>query len=433
MPTLTRRTFLAAVLLAVAALLPTGCQSPTPTQSVDRPGTPQVRVRLLGGATSVTIAPASADAPPPGVAGITPALYDPAAAADLPPDAGDTPVRPIVGMPTTGATLRRSGGAWRLNGVPVGGVGGLAVLPAADGSVLLNGKAYRGAYWCLPAAGDTFDVVNVLGVDAYLKGVIAEELFKDWHPQAYRAQAVAARTYALHQIASRPADRRGRFDVYADTRSQAYGGLAGETAKSVEAVDATAGLVLAHGPAGDEKVFPAYYSACCGGVVAAGSDVFDLPPTPPLSAQSVGDLCAASPTFRWPAVRLTKADLANRLRKFGPNMGKMAAIERVEVESANRFGRPVRYAVTDARGDRYPIDADRFRTAVNRGAPGRTLPSGWFAPQTDAAGVTFADGRGFGHGVGLCQYCTQARAAGGMRYEDVLARAYPRSVLVRAY
>ncbi len=165
----------------------------------------------------------------------------------------------------------------------------------------------------------------------------------------------------------------------------------------------------------------------------SAADTFGEAPIPPLSAQSVGDLCKASTRFHWPDVRLTKDDLTARLRKFGPKMGSIQKVDRVEVESANRFGRPVRFVLTDARGDRYRVVADQLRTAINRGAPGRTLYSGFVTPVTDADGVTFADGRGFGHGVGMCQFCTEARAAGGMRYEDILARAYPRSVLVRAY
>ena len=84
--------------------------------------------------------------------------------------------------------------------------------------------------------------MNHVGLEDYLAGVVPMEMPADWNPQAYRAQAVAARTYALYDIQSRPPSARS-WDVYDDTRSQVYGGLGAESDKSRAAVADTAGVV----------------------------------------------------------------------------------------------------------------------------------------------------------------------------------------------
>ena len=398
-------------LLLALVLILSGCRSTPPQPTAEaNPGEPRVRVRLQSGVSSVKL---TADAPP---------LL---ATADHP-----TP-RPVV-LPEADATLTLAGGRWRLNGVEVG-TGDLALFPAAVGTLQIGGKPYRGHLVFVPADANSFDVVNHVDLDGYLKGVVAEELLKTWDPAAYRAQTVAARTYALYEIQSRPPDGRA-WDVYDDTRSQVYGGLDAETDKSIDAVERTSGLVLAYGPAGGEKIFKAYFSACCGGVTASAHDVFDDADIPPLSAQSVGTLCAASPTFTWPDVKIDKPELTRRLRAWGRGMGAMAPVDHIDV-AAKVLGRPVGFEVVDAKGTRYRLKSDELRTAVNAAAPkgGPTLRSGFCTPVASADAITFTAGHGWGHGVGLCQWGTEARAEQGMAYEAILAAAYPQSKLVRAY
>src|SRR5436305_902645 len=83
---------------------------------------------------------------------------------------------------------------------------------------------------------------------------------------AHRPQAIVARTYALYEAAG--TEGRGHFDLNDDVRSQVYGGIPAESSKSREAVDATAGVVLAHKTDRGYKVFKAYFSSCCGGITS---------------------------------------------------------------------------------------------------------------------------------------------------------------------
>ena len=131
------------------------------------------------------------------------------------------------------------------------GSGELTILPAAEGLVSINKLPYRGRYRLVPLSGSKFDVVNDVDIESYLCGVLPKELLPNWHEETYRAQAIVARTYALYEKQTAPPDRY--WDVYADQRSQRYGGLSAESDKSRDAVNQTAGIVLAYAPAGGRR------------------------------------------------------------------------------------------------------------------------------------------------------------------------------------
>jgi stage II sporulation protein D len=132
------------------------------------------------------------------------------------------------------------------------------------------GKAYRGDI-VVHATEKTVWAVNEVGLEAYLYGVVSGEMPAFWAPEALKAQAVAARSYALANRRS-----RGSFDLYADVRSQVYGGIASEDSRTSAAVDATAGEVVL---APDGAVASTFFFASSGGRTAAARDVWgqDLP------------------------------------------------------------------------------------------------------------------------------------------------------------
>ncbi|MFC6284988.1 SpoIID/LytB domain-containing protein [Nocardioides sp. GCM10027113] len=127
-------------------------------------------------------------------------------------------------------------------------VPGDAELSARGGALRLRTPAgpvdYRGALRSATPAngGSERDTVNVVPLDAYVKGVVPDEMPAQWDADAVRAQAVAARTYAAYERAAVPAGRH--FDVWDTTRSQVYGGRTAEEPESNAAVRATAREVL---------------------------------------------------------------------------------------------------------------------------------------------------------------------------------------------
>jgi len=280
--------------------------------------------------------------------------------------------------------------------------------------------------------------VNHIGIDDYLRGVLAKELFPGWHEETYRALAIAARSYTLYVVQEESPRHRRPWDVYADTKSQVYGGYDAETAKSRKAVEETAGIVVGAGSGNEGRLFKAYYSACCGGVSQASVDAFGGPAVEQLSEQNVQALCNASPKFNWGPITIRKEELTHRFKQWGVAKGRaeknVALITKVEVQQTNRFGRPVRFTVTDKAGKRYSLSGEEFRWACNTEAQeGTTLNSSFVTVINDSDSIRFVDGHGWGHGVGLCQWCTEARARAGMLHEDIVLAAYPKARLFRAY
>jgi stage II sporulation protein D len=338
-------------------------------------------------------------------------------------------------------------GQWQIGGVTVPGSGELTVWPSQAGSVAVNGKPYRGSFRFVPVtptapAVAAFDVVNDVDIDSYLKGVLARELLRGWNAETYYAQAIVARTYALHEAKMRGRNRH--WDLFPDQRSQVYGGVDDESAKSREAASETAGIVLAYGQPGTERIFKTYFSACCGGVSQSAADAFGEPYVVPLSDQDLQGLCSQAPRYNWGPVEISKEELTRRLRAYGARPGRergekdMAMLARLEIQLANRFNRPVRFVIVDVNDQRYSISGEELRIAINAGAkdqPGTRVHSSFFKvvnePGSDV--IRIVEGHGNGHGVGLCQYCSEARADAGMRHEDIVLSAFPRAKLVRAY
>jgi stage II sporulation protein D len=284
-----------------------------------------------------------------------------------------------------------------------------------------------------PAA---LDVVNHVAMEQYLPGVLHRELFAHWDPAAFRAQAVAARSYAIFESA-RAAQRH--FDVESTTASQVYGGaVAHERAR--QAVRDTAGVVLVH----DGRVVPAYYSSCCGGTgqnaafaFPAGIDI------PPLRGRADANWCMASPNFRWTAIR-PRQELAVRIAAWGRAnkhpVAQLADIADIRVTGVNQVGRPARFAVVDPAGRVFQLGPEQFRFACNTDAPGTPplaaqarLKSSHVTPRVLGHQVHFEDGRGHGHGVGMCQWCAQSMATHGYAAQQILEAAYPGATLARVY
>jgi stage II sporulation protein D len=400
------------VLLLALQLLQFGCVPPP--QPGNLSNIPVVRVLILENKSSVQL---SATAPP------------------LIRTANSSAVHRLDLSPRVPVSVSLESGGWRIGNVLVGS-GELRIDPAADGSVYVDGRPYHGAYRLAPSGDSTFNVINDVNLEDYLKGVLASELPQMWLDETYKAQAVAARTYALYEVKSEPAGKS--YDLFSDVRSQMYGGISAETDRARRAVAATTGIVVAAGPPKHERIIKAYFSSCCGGVGQSAADAFGDPPSRPLMEQSVGNLCSASPHFNWGPVVVSKADLTARIRKYGKLNNRpeqdMGGLTRIDISAFNSLGRPVRFFVTDARGAKYEFRGEELREAVNTDStPTTKLLSSFFRLDIEPTAIGFVDGHGSGHGVGMCQWTAQRRAELGMRYDSIVMTAYPGTMLIQAY
>lgn len=407
----------AALILLALIVIPIGCSTlrPAPVDSIAVKPEPVIRVLIHEEKPEALL---SAEQPP--------ILHTTA-----------NPNRRRVNVPAgSSVAIKHTGSGWTVGNVDVGS-GELMIEPASGSWLTINDRPYRGTIRCVVRKEDVFDVVNYVRVDDYLYSVLPREMFSYWHLDAYKAQAIIARTYALYEKQTQAPGMH--FDVFTDTRSQVYGGMKDESLKSRTAVDQTAGIVAVHGPAGQERIFKAYFSSCCGGLSASSADVFGGPWSEPLSEQNRGTTCNFSKHFNWGPIIVPRAELTKRFRAWGASndhpLKNIATIKDLRVAQNNRVGRPVRFVATDDRGDRYSLKAEELRWATNFNAkdPATKLKSSFCRPVVQGQTIHFVDGHGYGHGVGMCQHCCQARAVAGVPHEQIVTGAYPGSKLARAY
>ena len=313
---------------------------------------------------------------------------------------------------------------------------GAVVARPVRGRIRVNGVAYRGAVLVRPAASGV-TAVNLLALEGYLRGVVALEIGAGRPPEtleAVKAQAVAARTYAVRHAGRREALG---FDYYGTVLDQAYGGVAAEDPVATRAVEATRGEILTY----DDEPIEAYYHSTCGGRTAAVEEVWGGEPRPYLRSVSDrrpggGWYCEASSRFtwteEWSEIELLEA-VTLGLRDRG--LGTVNEVRRVAVTGRTASGRAAELEVRTDRGTAR-VEGDAIRRVL-RPAPDRLLNS--TAIELDPRGgngrVTglTVHGRGWGHGIGMCQVGALERARDGQSYRDILRTYYPGTRLTRLY
>jgi stage II sporulation protein D len=187
-----------------------------------------------------------------------------------------------------------------------------------------NGRAYHGTL-TVRHSGRRLSVVNGLPLEEYVQGVVAGEMPWRWNIAALEAQAVAARSYALATL--KPGEH---FDLFADTRSQVYGGITYETWKTNLAVQRTAGKVLMW----NGRVATTYFFSTSGGRTADVRDVWPALGAVPYLRSVDDPYDARSPHHSWGPIALDARRIARRLRvPFGDvrvvrsPSGRVASVE----------------------------------------------------------------------------------------------------------
>jgi stage II sporulation protein D len=248
--------------------------------------------------------------------------------------------------------------------------------------------------------------INELPLEDYVKGVVPSEMSANWHPEALKAQAMAARTYALYKIRQ---NGKKDFDVVASTKDQVYKGRAGADGPAGRAVDETRGQVLAFQ---DEPILAAFFSTAAGPTEdALNVWSVDLP-------YLKGVECPFdmnSPYFQW-RTDVWLPLLEQRLREEGFPVGVIAGLSPAFYTKAGRVSH-VRILHSD--GELHVKGEDLRRVL------GYTVLS---STQFDFEVVGFQiqfTGRGAGHGVGLCQWGAKELAEKGYSAEAIVRYYYP--------
>lgn len=299
----------------------------------------------------------------------------------------------------------------------------LTLHPHEGARLLLDGASLPGALTVLREAKGKLAAVLHVEMERYLGGVLAGEVPGDWPPEALRAQAVVARTYALFQRRSRP---DGNYHLRSTITDQVFQVKSPLPEALRRAVAATAGEVLVCRGC----LVKAYFHSTCGGRTVSAAEVFGEEPTEPLSGTRCG-YCGASPLASWTR-RLKKGELEKRLGTLGERYGRIGRLRAIEAlwRAGDPEGRVVLFRVWHDLG-LAEIPAAEFRLAVGPGK--NALPSVFITAWSDEGETIEVSGRGFGHGVGMCQFGASGQARAGRTYREILAHYYPGAEVVRVY
>jgi stage II sporulation protein D len=325
--------------------------------------------------------------------------------------------------------------------------------------VLHDGRQYRGEFLILPSPKSPgLTLVNNLDLEDYLRGVVPWEIGRHGEDKlaALAAQAVAARTYTISHLGAR--SEHG-FDVFATVMDQVYQGAKDEDELCNQAIDRTRGLVLRSG--GEE--IEAYYSACCGGVSSNIHEVWPLGDKPYLTSHADAvrgsrPFCADYRYYDWReewTVSQLEAILARTLPEYldymgegsraawagprfrparrGDNGAVPGRLKDLEILEKTTSGRVAKLALRTEAGE-YLVRGDRVRWVL---APASGNPAILRSARFEVE-LTYRDGglaeiaargKGYGHGIGLCQSGALEMARQGHDYRSILEHYYRGAVL----
>lgn len=308
--------------------------------------------------------------------------------------------------------LKPSGAGFDIGGSAIDSPA-VEIEPLGGARAYINERVFRGEIKIYNISGKVM-VINTVDLEEYLYGVIRNEVSTWWPMEALKAQAIAARTYALNQInESKVKD----YDVYADVNSQVYGGIFSEKWRTNRAVEQTRGQVLTYKGA----VFPAFFHATCGGSTFDAANLWNID-LPPLKGVKC-NWCRKSPHYYWERwMPVNEAE--QRLDEAGYPVGDILGFD---VIRRDHSGRILELRIKGTKGDSVMLAKD-FRRIMGSD----TVRSTNFKVTVIGEYVAF-EGLGWGHGVGLCQWGAYYMSRAGKKADEILYFYYPGSKIMDNY
>ena len=272
----------------------------------------------------------------------------------------------------------------------------LTIEPEDDGYVWIGDRWYRGTTRLI-RQDNGITAINHVDLEQYLYSVVGAEAVSSWPIEALKAQAVAARSYALYK---RDRESNGIYDVDTTIGTQVYQGLATEYTTTHEAVNSTLGQIMTYN---NEVILAAFHSSS-GGHTENVEDVWTSP-LPYLRA--VVDYDHQSPVFEWQQVIPV-----SKIKSLVAGIGNIRGLQ---PDQMTPRGRVITMKVTGDRGST-TVSGKELRKAL-------ALRSTLFRVSTDGNNLHIK-GRGFGHGLGLSQWGAYYLAQQGVNYHQILAHYY---------
>ena len=276
--------------------------------------------------------------------------------------------------------------------------------------ILVDGKEYRGDL-IIRASNSKLILINEVSLDEYLYGVLSSEVPPDWPWAALRAQAVAARTYALFRMKS---TQSKHFDLDDSTSSQVYSGISREHPRTSQAVNETRGIVLSY----QNQIAETFFHSNCGGHTTGTRSVWgkDIP-----YLRGIRDShCRREKHADW-EVSISKTEAQRRLSSASKLKGSLISLHPYDRDESERW----EMVRIEGSGGDVKVKSSSFRLALGADILRSTHFS--LIPRGDEY---IFKGRGWGHGIGLCQEGAKVKAGKGWDYRKILRNYYPGTRLV---
>lgn len=301
------------------------------------------------------------------------------------------------------------------------------IIPRGGGNRVRLGQArYRGILRIIPR-GQITRTINIVYMEDYLRGVVPPEIGPrtEEELEAVKAQAVAARTYAMAHLKQYDGEP---YDIKSSIMDQLYHGVDVETRLVNKSIDRTSGHVIMH----HDKLINAYYHSTCGGRTDDIGDVWDKKEVPYLKSVEDGAACSWSKYYTWREI-FTEKQLRGRIEQYlASDRGRdlrIGPITDIIIGERSAGGRIAKLLIRTDR-DVFRFQKDRIRWVIGRTSnPDLILPSDRFDVDIERDAnenitrVTFR-GQGYGHGVGMCQCGAIGHAREGWEFADILTHYY---------
>ena len=300
-------------------------------------------------------------------------------------------------------------------------------------TVSVVGKKYRGGL-LFKSSGGTMQIINTVGLEDYLRGVVPKEMSESWPAEALKAQAVAARTFALY---TKDEEKHEGYDLCSTTHCQAYGGIGSEAAAVNAAVDATRGEVMLH----DGQIIYAAFHSDSGGYTANSEEVWGGSQA---YLRSVKDDTTGAPHNKWQEI-YTVGEVEALLRDNGYYIGTLKEVSLTPLKMGK-----------GKTSDRY--ESGRVRSVRFNGSKGTvSLTGNTMRNVFDLSSTLFDvhssteqkwgqvhsfgkkkneklvfEGHGWGHGLGMSQWGAKIMSAKN-DYKKILHHFYSDVVLKKMY
>lgn len=324
----------------------------------------------------------------------------------------------------------------------------ISVQPPQGGTIMCDGKEYRGYIYIEKRSNGELLVINYVGTDDYVTSVLGKEMSYTWPKEALKAQSVCARNFVLTRSG---AHKEYGFDVCTTTHCQVYGGVSSEHENTRQAVNETKGILAKY----NGELVGLFFFATSGGQTEDVENVWGSQHGYLKSVEDTYENPEKASKYKW-SVTLSREEIMDKLKIAGANIGNLT---KITVDSLSNSGRVTQMTFHGTEGE-YCVKREKCRTILGlfsqkfsilpdtklsivttsgdaqaplyaQNSEGISAVAGYsvltaggalgsISIDSYAAESYTINGNGYGHGVGMSQWGARGMAENGFTYDQIL-------------